>query len=266
MVRIFIVLLMLWEGLLFSLPVTSAGTRHDARTIAMVPAGQGPRSAEKDFERIPPRELNVESLQGAIQRYLEHSWAEKVKTISVTVLDPSEAIPMPAGLAEFQVLPTGTDDGLGRRLFHVVVAVNGKPWKTLPVLADVSAMIDAIVPTRLLRSEEIIDGGDLKTVRIRIHQVNHPYLTNRDEVIGKSAARPLPPDTPLRPAFVKAPLLVKKGDRVLIEARRGGLSIHAYGITKASGQLGQTIMVANLDSGRELRAKVVAHNLVQVEF
>lgn len=266
MVRIFIVLLMVWEGLLFSVSVTSAGTRNDARAIAMVPPGQGPRSAEKDLERTVTRELNVDWLQGAIQRYLERSWAERVKTISVTVLDPSEGIPMPAGIAEFQVLPTGADDGLGRRLFHVVVAVSGKPWKTIPVLADVSAMIDTIVPTRLLRSEEIIDGGDLKTVRTRIHQLNHPFITDRDEVLGKSAARPLPPDTPLRPAFVKPPLLVKKGDRVLIEARRGGLSIHAYGITKASGQLGQTVMVANLDSGRELRAKVVAHNVVQVEF
>jgi flagella basal body P-ring formation protein FlgA len=65
---------------------------------------------------------------------------------------------------------------------------------------------------------------------------------------------------------VKLPLVIKKGDRVLIEARRGGLSIRAYGVTKSSGQIGQTVMVANLDSGRELRAKVVAPSLVEVEF
>jgi flagella basal body P-ring formation protein FlgA len=61
-------------------------------------------------------------------------------------------------------------------------------------------------------------------------------------------------------------LVVKKGDRVLIQAQRGGLSIRAYGITKSSGQVGQSIMVANLDSGRELRATVVAPSIVQVEF
>jgi flagellar basal body P-ring formation protein FlgA len=134
------------------------------------------------------------------------------------------------------------------------------------VVADVSAMIDVIVPTRFLRSEELIDIGDIKSARIRIYQLNHPFVTDRDEVIGKSTARPLPPDTPLRTAFVKVPLLIKKGDRVLIEARRAGFSIQTYGVTKSSGQLGQTIMVANIDSGRELRAKVVAPSLVQVEF
>jgi flagellar basal body P-ring formation protein FlgA len=266
MVRIFIILILLSAELPFLASVTVAGTRHDTRTVALANAGQGLRSTEKDLERLATRELSPDLLQGAIHRYLDHSWSQRVKAISVTVLDPSEVIPMPTGIAEFQVLPTGSDDGLGRRLFQVAVAVSGKPWKTLQVLADVSATIDAIVPTRLLRSEELIDGVDLKTASIRIHQLNHPFITDRDEVIGKSAARPLPPETPLRPAFVKAPLLVKKGDRVLIEARRRGLSIQTYGITKASGQLGQTIMVANLDSGRELRAKVVAPSLVQVEF
>ena len=151
-------------------------------------------------------------------------------------------------------------------MFHVEAVANGKPRKTIQVVADIAAMIDAVVVTRFLKTDELIEMGDLKTVGMRVHQVNHPFITDQGEVIGKSASRPLPPDTPLRPAFVKLPLVIKKGDRVLIEARRGGLSIRAYGVTKSSGQVGQTVMVANLDSGRELRAKVVAPSLVEVEF
>jgi flagellar basal body P-ring formation protein FlgA len=266
MVRIGIVLISLWVGGLSWISVVSAGSRVDTRTVTLVNAGHELRSVEKEREKPTTQELNAELFQGAIHRYLEQAWSQKVKTISVAVLDPAEPISVPSGIIEFQVLPTGSDDGLGRRVFPVSVAVGGKSWKTIQVLADVSAMIEAIVPTRLLRTEELIDGADLKTTRIRVHQWNHPFVTDRDEVIGKSAARPLPPDTPLRPTFVKLPLIVKKGDRVLIEARRGGLSIQTYGITKSSGQVGQTIMVANLDSGRELRAKVVAPSLVQVEF
>ncbi len=264
--KIRLVLLWLSVGVTGWTSVVSAGTRVDTRTVTLVNAGHELRSGEKERERLAMQEINGDLLQGAIQRYLEHTWSQKVKTITVTVLDPTEPISAPSGIVELHVLPTGFDDGLGRRVFPVAVTVGGKAWKTIQVMADVSAMIDAIVPTRLLKTEELIDGADLKTARIRILQWNHPFLTDRDEVIGKSAARPLPPDTPLRQAFVKLPLVVKKGDRVMIEARRGGLSIQAYGITKSSGQVGQTIMVANLDSGRELRAKVVAPSLVQVEF
>ena len=266
MVRIGIVLLSLWLGWPSWTPAVSAGNRVDTRTVTLVHAGHELRSVGKEREQPPTQELNAELFQGAIHRYLEQAWSQKVKTITVAVLDPAEPIAVPSGIIELQVLPTGSDDGLGRRVFPVSVAVGGKAWKTIQVLADVSAMIEAIVPTRLLKTEELIDGADLKSTRIRVHQWNHPFVTDRDEVIGKSAARPLPPDTPLRPTFVKLPLIVKKGDRVLIEARRGGLSIQTYGITKASGQVGQTIMVANLDSGRELRAKVIAPSLVQVDF
>ncbi|MBX3304487.1 MAG: flagellar basal body P-ring formation protein FlgA [Nitrospira sp.] len=256
----------LWMGWVSGTSVVSAGTRVDTRTVTLVKAGHEMRSVEKEREKPAMQELNAELLQGAIRRYLEQAWSQKVKMITVAVLDPAEPISVPSGIIEFQVLSASSDEGLGRRIFPVSVAVSGKAWKTIQVLADVSAMIDAIVPTRLLKTEEVIDGVDLKTTRLRIHQWNHPFVTDRDEVIGKSAARPLPPDTPLRQTFVKLPLIVKKGDRVMIEARRGGLSIQTYGITKSSGQVGQTIMVANLDSGRELRAKVVAPSLVQVDF
>ena len=266
MVRIGIVLMLL-ELVVFSwISAASAGPRVDTRPVNLANAGHEVRSVEKEREKLALQEINAELLQGAIHRSLEQAWARKVRTITVTVLDPAEPISAPSGIVDCQVLSTGSDDGLGRRVFPVAVAVGGKAWKTIQVLADVSAMIEALVPTRLLKTEELIDGADIKTTPIRIHQWNHPFLTDRDEIIGKSAARPLPPDTPLRAAFVKLPLVVKKGDRVTIEVRRGGLSIQTYGITKSSGQVGQTIMVANLDSGREFRARVVAPSLVQVEF
>ncbi len=172
----------------------------------------------------------------------------------------------PPGVVDLRVLPATNEEGLGRHTFQVMVTANGRSWRTIEVLADVTATIDAVVPNRFFRAEEILDATDLKTVNTRIYQLNHPFITDRDEVVGKSATRPLPADTPLRQAFLKTPFLVKKGDRVTIEAKRGGLSIHTYGVTKASGHVGQTVIVANLDSGREMRAKIVAPGVVQVEF
>jgi flagella basal body P-ring formation protein FlgA len=117
-----------------------------------------------------------------------------------------------------------------------------------------------------LKSEETIEPDDLTTARIVTYDVKHPFITDPEAAIGKSTARPLQPNTPLRPTFLKKPFMVKKGDHVMIEARRGNFSVQTSGVTKGSGQVGQTVMVANLDSGRELRAKIIAPGLVQVEF
>jgi flagella basal body P-ring formation protein FlgA len=246
--------------------MATAGPRTDTRTVSMVQTGADHRGGGGDAAHPSPRELSTERIAGAIQKYLEEEWSERIKSVSVAVLDPSDAVLIPAGAAELRVLPSASDEGLGRRVFHLAVTLDRKPWKTIQAIADISATVDAVVPTRFLKHEELIEAGDLKTVKVRVPQLNHPFVTNRDEVVGKSAARPLQPDTLLRAGFVKPALVIKKGDRVLIEVRRGGLSIQTYGITKSNGQVGQTIMVANVDSGRELRAKVVAPNLVQVEF
>lgn len=236
-------------------PGSAVGRSHDVRSNETVAS---------DHPVAPG--LFTEMVKRTIQKYLEGEWGSRVKTVQVAVLEPSEAIKIPPGVVELQVNPAPSEEGLGRRMFHVVATTNGKPWKTIEVLTDVAAMVDVVVPNRFLKSEELIDAEDLTLARIRIHAVPHPFITDLEEVIGKSAARPLQADTPLRLSFLKKPLMIKKGDRVMIEAKRGGLSIQTSGVTKASGQIGQTIMVANLDSGRELRAKIVAPGLVRVEF
>lgn len=243
-----------------------AGPHGESRQIPPVSRGVVQQTVDTTVHRTIVSEVSPDLIGKAIQKYLMDEWGRKIKTVQVTVLEPTDPVMIPGGTVELQVIPNPTEDGLGRRIFQVEAVANGKPRKTIQVMADVAAMIDAVVATRFLKTDELIDMADLKTVGIRVHQVNHPFVTDQGELIGKSASRPLPPDTPLRLAFVKLPLVVKKGDRVLIEARRGGLSIRAYGVTKSSGQVGQTVMVANLDSGRELRAKVVAPSLVEVEF
>ncbi|MGH7231772.1 MAG: flagellar basal body P-ring formation chaperone FlgA, partial [Nitrospiraceae bacterium] len=62
------------------------------------------------------------------------------------------------------------------------------------------------------------------------------------------------------------PYAVRRGDRVTIEARRGGLLIQASGVTKAAGFAGQTLTVTNQDSGKDISAKVVGPGVVQVDF
>jgi flagella basal body P-ring formation protein FlgA len=260
------ILIMLLLPGVFEVTTAMAGPSGESRAIS--PTSRSPihRTADTVVDRRAVSEVNPDLIRKTIQKHLESEWGRKVKTVHVTVLEPVDPVIIAGGTVELQVIPSPMEEGLGRRMFHVEAVANGKPRKTIQVVADIAAMIDAVVVTRFLKTDELIEMDDLKTVQMRVHQVNHPFITDQGEVIGKSASRPLPPDTPLRPAFVKLPLVIKKGDRVLIEARRGGLSIRAYGVTKSSGQVGQTVMVANLDSGRELRAKVVAPSLVEVEF
>ncbi len=246
----------------------AAASEKLAKPISMGAHGtNGPALGKLDSAKPAMRELHFEQIQKTIQKYLEGEWGARVKAVQVTLLEPLDPVKIPSGVIELQIPSVaGGSTTMGRRSFAIQVTVNGNPWKTIEALADISAMIDVVVPSRFLKSEETIAPDDLTTARIVTYDVKHPFITDAEAAIGKSTVRPLQPNTPLRPTFLKKPFMVKKGDHVMIEARRGNFSVQTSGVTKGSGQVGETVMVANLDSGRELRAKIVAPGLVQVEF
>lgn len=211
-------------------------------------------------------QLHPEQIQRSILQLLEREMSAKVRAVHAVMVDPVDPIKMPSGSIDLRVSPNGFVEGLGRRTFHVQINTNGKPWRTIDAIADVSASIDAVVPTRVLQIDSVIDAEDVTVHRVKLTDLDHQLITNVTDVIGKSVARPLQTNNPIRLGMVKKPYAVRKGDRVSIEARRGGLSIQTVGVTKASGELGQTITVANVDSGKELRARVVGPGAVRVEY
>ncbi|NOT22094.1 MAG: flagellar basal body P-ring formation protein FlgA [Nitrospiraceae bacterium] len=211
-------------------------------------------------------QLHPEQIQRSILRVLEQEMAGKVRAVHAVMVDPLDPMKIPSGAIGLRVSPNGLEEGLGRRTFHVQINTNGKPWQTIDAIADVSASIDAVVPTRVLQIDTVLEAEDVAVHRVKLTDLDHQFIADVKDVIGKSAARPLQTNNPIRLGMLKKPYAVRKGDRVSIEARHGGLSIQVVGLTKSSGEIGQTVTVANVDSGKELRAKVVGPGAVRVEF
>ena len=255
-------------ALILAGPCPASATSADRPPVTMRVA-QGPefRSMRLGDDLAPvAHQLLPSDIQRGILRFLEQEMAGQVRAVQATMVDPLESIQLPPGSMGLTITPHGLDEGLGRRTFHVQINTNGRPWQTIDATADIGASIDAVVPIRVIKVDDLIEAEDLTIQRIKLRELNHQLATNLNDVIGKSAARPLQANLPIRLAMIKKPYAVHKGDHVAIEARHGGLLIQATGVTKSSGELGQSITVANLDSGKELRAKIVAPGVVRVEY
>jgi flagella basal body P-ring formation protein FlgA len=247
--------------------VTEAVSLQQAEAVPIVEANPEYRALLKRIESRPTvHQLDPEHIQRSILKVLEREMAGKVRAIHAVVVDPVDSMKIPSGGVELRVSPNGLEEGLGRRAFHVQINMNGKPWQRIDAVADVSASIDAVVPTRVIQVDSMIEAEDVTVRRIKLTDLDHQLVTNVKDVIGKSAARPLQTNNPIRLGMVKKPYAVRKGDRVSIEAGHGGLSIQAVGVTKSSGELGQSVTVANVDSGKELRAMVIGPGAVRVEY
>jgi flagella basal body P-ring formation protein FlgA len=247
--------------------MTEAASLQQAQAGPVEETGPEHRSILKRSEsRATVHQLQPEQIQRSILQVLEQEMAGKVRAIHAVVVDPLDPMKIPSGDIDLRVSPSGVEEGLGRRAFHVQINMNGEPWQRIDAIADVSASIDAVVPTRVIQIDSVIEAEDVTIHRVKLTDLDHQLITDVKDVIGKSAARPLQTNNPIRLGMVKKPYAVRKGDRVSIEARHGGLLIQAVGVTKSSGELGQSITVANVDSGKELRAKIVGPGAVRVEF
>ncbi len=212
------------------------------------------------------RLIYPEQIRGVIHDYVKRELSGRAVDCQVALGDPQQPIVVPSGTVDLQVSAGRSDDSLGRRVFQIHLVVNGRFIKTVDATADVAAIVEVVVPVRPIRVDEEISADDVTTERLVLFDLKQPFATSLADVIGKAAVRPLPPQNAIRTTSVRRPFAVHKGDRVTIEARQGGLSIQTVGVTKSHGELGQTITVSNVDSGKELRATVVAPGVVRVSF
>jgi len=223
-------------------PVTSARGSTDRQSVR---AG--------DFER-------------AIVAELTRRYGRPHHQVSFRVLFPKQSVEVPKGRIHLEVGEWSGGGRTGRRAFRVGVFVNQQFLQTVNVVGEVKAQVEVTTPTRWLKPKEVVTVEDLSTMMVDAPSLTHDFILDFDEVIGKQVLRPLPARQPIRKSMLDDPPVIHKGDRVLIEARGGGLLVQTVGIAKAPGKAGETIAVQNQASGRDVLGVVMASGLVEVKF
>jgi flagella basal body P-ring formation protein FlgA len=229
-----------------------------AGAATAAPPAAGPPASEQ--------EIAVERIHAALLRHLEQHLPARYAEVRVQVLRPTEPITVPGGSTAIEVKAPRTEETVGRRNFDIAVTVDGKDARLLRVLAEVSAETDVVTTVRSIKPDETIQAEDVGWTKLRVPAVAADVVSDMEVVVGKRATMSLPANRPVRLAALALPYVIQRGDRVTIEARHGGLLIHAVGTSKGRAQVGQTVTVTNADSGKELRTKAVAPGLVRVEF
>jgi len=84
--------------------------------------------------------------------------------------------------------------------------------------------------------------------------------------MGKQSKKALAGNTVINSHHILPPLLVRKGDHVMIEARKGAMSVKMPGEALNDGREGRQIRVKNSRSQRIIKARVVAAGIVRVLF
>jgi flagella basal body P-ring formation protein FlgA len=128
------------------------------------------------------------------------------------------------------------------------------------VRARVTAMV-AIAAAPVAPNEALTDA-QVTIERRDISNIADP-VSSPQEAVGQMSRRMLRPGDILRSGQLSSPVLVKRGDAVLMIARREGIEVSTAGEAMDAGARGAVVRVRNAGSGQVVRMRVAGPGTVE---
>ncbi|MCW8859517.1 MAG: flagellar basal body P-ring formation chaperone FlgA [Deltaproteobacteria bacterium] len=175
-----------------------------------------------------------------------------------------DAYQVPQGRIEHQVIPA-KPGVIGSRRFTLLTRVAGQTVSNQSVRVELEALAEVAVVTGALRRGQILDAQDVELRYQNISHIKEPIF-DQAEIIGKRLKRSVRLGDPLQRHQIEFPPVIKRGERVVIQANGHGLTLTAAGEAKQDGRTGEAIRVMNSNSHKEILCQVVAPGLVKVEL
>jgi flagella basal body P-ring formation protein FlgA len=109
-----------------------------------------------------------------------------------------------------------------------------------------------------------ITPSHLQLREMDISKLNGSYFTSIDEVIGLEAKREIRPDSTVIATYLAPPIMIKRGESVIMTAKSGSLSVRIPATALKDGYEGEQISVRNKQSKRIVDARVMGPGRVSV--
>lgn len=135
---------------------------------------------------------------------------------------------------------------------------------TLYVTADIEVFAPALVTTRSLARGEALLPNDVQRQETAVSRAGHGYLQDMQQIEGLVARRPIAAGAVLTPSLVKAPRLIKRGDRVTLINQSGPIRVEMAAEALGDAARGERVRVRTLDSRQIVEGWVVSPSVIKV--
>ncbi|MGY5365934.1 flagellar basal body P-ring formation chaperone FlgA [Enterobacter oligotrophicus] len=197
------------------------------------------------------------------QEALRNGWEDYQAKLNLFI--PSEIAqyaPCPAPLSV--TMPGGEHLDL-RRLRFDVRCDAGNGWD-VAVTVKHDIYLQVLMTKETLERGHVIAASDLTRRKFNISNLRSGYLTRPDDVIGLTLKRRTRELQPLSMSQLDSPVMVERGQRVLMVANQDGVEARTMGIASKKGRKGEMIKVKNESSEREVTAMVVDMGVVRTGY
>ena len=143
---------------------------------------------------------------------------------------------------------------------------DGRLVARVRILGYVEVRVPVVVLRHPVPRGAILSTADLAVEKRPLTRLPQDVLSSPEEAVGKRVRYGLPAGRPLRASQIEVPPVIRRNQIVKIVARSRFLTVIAKGQARQDGRPGEIIRVRNLSSKREIYARVVSPEIVEVTF
>ncbi|BCS55804.1 flagellar basal body P-ring formation chaperone FlgA [Geobacter sp. SVR] len=210
--------------------------------------------------------LRETEIRNAVSAFVQQKTANLGCETSIRRLSISGNPLLPEGTLEYEVVAPQQWEGWGSVSIAVIARQKDRIVRNIAVRVEVEALADMVVTVRQIDRGQVLSAADLAVRRQDVAASQGRYLKRIEDAVGKVARTTLKPNSTLRNDQLEKVPLVKSGQMVTIVAESPTMRITVTGKARGSGAEGDTIVVQNLNSLKELSARIIDAGTVLVVF
>lgn len=148
----------------------------------------------------------------------------------------------------------------------VKVSCRGTHRWTIYVPTQIEQYGEVVILAHPLRRGTILTEQDVTLRKMDVLQAGYGHIRELERAVGMQLKRNVQAGEALRMSHLRAPHIIKRGDRVMMEAGTSVVSVVTTGEALGTGRVGDQIQVRNNKSERIVDARVVAPGRVKVSL
>lgn len=212
--------------------------------------------------------LRGQRLVDLAQQYVlrETAWDKEDVRFEVSRVPRDQALP--PGEVDIEIWKV-SGDYYGLTHFRTTIQVEGQTVASVPLVMGIHRSVPVAVASGELNPGTVLTADDVQIRRRDLsresQRVRRNYCRPDVSLVGKRIKTYVQSGRVLIYDMLNDPPVVQRGERVMIEARRGEILVSAQGVARDSAAVGETVPVRSLLSNKTIMARVVRPGTVIVE-
>jgi len=173
---------------------------------------------------------------------------------------------LPKGSLNWNFKLPGRKNRIGRVPFHLTLKQNGRVLRQIRLQAIIQVTYNLYRTTKQLQRGHIFNLNDVKRIQVHSKILLRNKINDWAQLEGRQLTRNIEEGEILSNYMVKKVPLVKRGDRILLIAKRGTLKVTAPGVVRENGFKDQIVKVENVQSHKIVYGTVLNSKTILVNF